>query len=108
MTQQAFTIRPARWPEDEEQLRLVREKVFVVEQKVPLELEWDGLDSQCLHLLAEDDQGDPIGTARLLPDGHIGRMAVLKPWRGRGVGTALLNALMQEGRRRGLSVLLLN
>ena len=108
MTLKSFTIRPARWPEDEERLRLVREKVFVDEQKVPPELEWDGLDAGCFHLLAEDPRGNAIGTARLLPDGHIGRMAVLKSWRGQGVGKALLLAVMEEGRRRGFDELALN
>ena len=108
MAEAAFRIRLANWPEDREALRLVRESVFVKEQQVPPELEWDGLDESCLHLLAEDARGRPIGTGRLLPDGHIGRMAVLEPWRGRGVGTALLRALMEEGRKRGFEQLVLN
>ncbi len=97
----AFTIRQARWPEDREALRAVRETVFVEEQGVPLALEWDGRDAEALHLLAEDEQGRPIGTGRLLPDGHIGRMAVLAAWRGRGVGTALLRRLMDLGVAQG-------
>ena len=103
-----FYIRRARWPEERESLRLVREAVFVQEQGVPLALEWDGRDEEAFHLLAEDRQGNPIGTARLLPEGHIGRMAVVKPWRGRGVGTALLRAMVEEGRRRKLERLALN
>ena len=55
----------------------------------------------------EDRDGNPIGTGRLLPDGHIGRMAVLREWRGRGVGTALLRALMEEGRKQGFERLIL-
>jgi predicted GNAT family N-acyltransferase len=107
MSEPLYRLRPARWPEDREALRLVRETVFVQEQKVPAELEWDGMDDQCLHMLAEDDQGHPIGTGRLLPDGHIGRMAVLRQWRGQGVGTALLRKLMQEGEKRGFRELVL-
>ncbi len=103
-----FRIRRARWPQDREALQLVREQVFVQEQGVPLELEWDGRDAQAFHLLVEDRRGNPIGTARLLPGGHIGRMAVVRPWRGRGVGTALLRAMVEEGRRRGLERLVLN
>ncbi len=103
-----FHIRRARWPEDWEALQLVREQVFVQEQGVPLELEWDGRDAQAFHLLAEDRRGHPIGMARLLPEGHIGRMAVVRPWRGRGVGTALLRAMVEEGRRRGLERLVLS
>jgi predicted GNAT family N-acyltransferase len=74
----------------------------------PIELEWDQFDEDCLHLLALDDNGEPIGTARLLQDGHIGRMAVLKEWRGRGVGTALLSYLLRETERRLLVVAILN
>ncbi len=107
MTDKNFRLRPARWPQDQAALRQVRETVFVREQKVPPELEWDGLDDQCLHMLAEDRDGNPIGTGRLLPDGHIGRMAVLREWRGRGVGSALLGALMEEGRKRGFETMIL-
>jgi predicted GNAT family N-acyltransferase len=64
-------------------------------QNVPEELEWDGEDDKAIHLLASDEQGGPIGCARILHDGHIGRMAVLQPWRGRGVGTALLKEALQ-------------
>ena len=107
MTDKNFQLRLARWPQDQAALRQVRETVFVREQKVPLALEWDGLDDQCLHMLAEDRDGNPIGTGRLLPDGHIGRMAVLREWRGRGVGSALLRALMEEGRKRGFETMIL-
>ena len=107
MTERRYKLRLAHWPEDRDALRLVRETVFVQEQKVPIELEWDGIDDQCLHMLAEDDQGNPVGTGRLLPDGHIGLMAVLGEWRGQGVGTALLRALMEEGEKRGFRELVL-
>lgn len=89
-----FTVRTADWPEDAEALRRVRQQVFVVEQKVPSELEWDGEDEGSHHLLAMDANAEPIGTARLLPTGQVGRMAVLKDWRGRGVGSAMLNQLL--------------
>ncbi len=107
MTERHYHIRLARWPQDRPALHQVREKVFVQEQNVPVELEWDGLDDQCLHMLAEDGQGRAIGTGRLLPDGHIGRMAVLRQWRGRGVGSSLLRALMEEGQKRGFHELAL-
>lgn len=77
-------------------LRAVREPVFVLEQRVPLELEWDDLDPLCVHVIARDAAGAPIGTGRLTPERRIGRMAVLPGWRGRGVGDALLRALLDE------------
>lgn len=78
----------------------VRRTVFIKEQQVPEALEWDGLDAGAFHLVARDDAGRPVGSARMLPDGHIGRMAVLKPWRGRKVGTALLRRMLEEAARR--------
>lgn len=108
MTMPEFHIREALWPKDQAPLRQVRETVFVQEQGVPVELEWDGLDKDCLHLLAEDGHGQAIGTGRLLPDGHIGRMAVLPTWRGQGVGKALLRELVRIGCEKGARQLRLN
>ncbi|HUG78190.1 MAG TPA: GNAT family N-acyltransferase, partial [Burkholderiales bacterium] len=68
------------WESAREQAVPLRFAVFVQEQGVPVEIELDELDAGCLHALAF--QGNrAVGTGRLLPDGHIGRMAVLKPWR---------------------------
>jgi len=75
--------------------------VFVQEQGVPVELEWDELDPHCHHVLARDAEGVAIGTGRLTPEHRIGRMAVLPEWRGRGVGDALLDALIQLARAQG-------
>ena len=84
-----------RWAEP------LRFAVFVEEQKVPAEIELDSLDAQSIHAVAFDDSDAAVGTGRLLPDGHIGRMAVARSARHRGVGSALLKALMDEARRRG-------
>jgi predicted GNAT family N-acyltransferase len=81
--------------------KLIRFEVFVEEQNVPAELEMDNLDAVCLHAVAYDAEGTPVGTGRLLPDGHIGRMAVRKIARGSGVGGALLQALMAQAKARG-------
>lgn len=90
-----FIVRTARWEEDKEQLYEVRRIVFIEEQKVPAEIEIDEWDEPSLHVLALDEEGRPIGCGRLLPDGHVGRMAVLASWRGRGVGMALLTQLVE-------------
>lgn len=103
-----FTVRIATWRDDALTLRAIREAVFILEQQVPVELEWDGLDTDCLHVLATDLAGNPVGTARLLPAGHIGRMAVLREWRGRGVGSALLRLLLEETKKRQLRQAVLN
>jgi predicted GNAT family N-acyltransferase len=78
----------------------VRMTVFVEEQRVPAELEMDDKDAGCVHAIAFDGER-AVGTGRLLPDGHIGRMAVLKAFRGKGVGGEILEALVEAARRRG-------
>ncbi len=103
-----FTVRRVCWSEDEAPLRAVRQAVFVAEQGVPLALEWDGEDPDCLHLLALSASGEPVGTARMTREGHIGRMAVLALWRKRGVGSALLQDLLDAARRQGLAEVYLN
>jgi predicted GNAT family N-acyltransferase len=96
----AFNVRRADWARDESSLRAVRTQVFVREQGVPVALEWDEFDARSVHVLAEAGL-QAIGTGRLLPDGYIGRMAVLAPWRGRGVGSALLLTLIGMAREAG-------
>lgn len=96
-----FSVREAYWPVDQQALAAVRREVFVAEQGVSETEEWDGLDAACRHVIAMDGEGRAIGTGRLLPDARIGRMAVLKPWRARGVGSALLKALIAMARDAG-------
>ncbi|KAF1700657.1 GNAT family N-acetyltransferase [Pseudoxanthomonas suwonensis] len=79
----------------------VRTTVFVEGQGVPAELERDALDPVSAHVLARTADGTPVGTARLTPDRRIGRMAVLEAYRGRGIGEALLEALVAHARARG-------
>jgi len=90
------------WEEAGADCLRVRTRVFVEEQGVPLEVEADGRDPGCAHVLARDPTGRPVGTGRLLPDGRIGRMAVLPEWRGKGIGRRILGLLEAEARRRGL------
>ena len=90
------------WSDAGVMLSDVRTTVFVDEQSVPVAIERDGLDPECTHVLARDLDGQPIGAGRLMPDGRIGRMAVLRKWRGSGVGGAMLGELMAEAKRRGM------
>ena len=78
----------------------IRFTVFVEEQGVPPGIELDEHDPLCLHAVVFDD-GSAVATGRLLPDGHIGRRAVRKAWRGRGSGAAVLNELMNAASKRG-------
>ncbi|MGH8751618.1 MAG: GNAT family N-acetyltransferase [Burkholderiales bacterium] len=97
-----FELHEVSWRAAQRELRLIRETVFIIEQRVPAELEWDGLDADARHVLARSRGGKAVGTARLLVQGQIGRMAVLKEWRGRGVGGALLEALLKIAGAAGL------
>lgn len=98
---EAIHVQLGSWGELREPAARIRHTVFVDEQKVPVEVEIDHWDPQCVHALARTAAGEAVGTGRLLPDGHIGRMAVLASARGLGVGSALLLALMEAARRRG-------
>ncbi|MFZ5456083.1 MAG: GNAT family N-acetyltransferase [Pseudomonadota bacterium] len=88
-------------------LEAIRREVFIVEQRVPEEMEWDADDATSVHALALLE-GHPVGCGRLLPDGHIGRMAVRAPHRSRGIGRALLQSLLAEARRRGMREVVLH
>ena len=93
-------VRLLDWPSAQADAKPIRFTVFVDEQRVPAEIELDEHDAECLPALAYVDR-KAVGTGRLLPDGHIGRMAVLKSARGKGVGKALLRALVEAARRSG-------
>lgn len=95
------------WHVLEPMLRRVRTAVFIAEQGVPAALEWDEHDAESLHAVALID-GEVAGCARLLPDGHIGRMAVLPDFRGQGVGSELLARLIDAAGARGLTLLQLH
>lgn len=96
-------LRIADWPEAQPLVMPLRLEVFVGEQGVPPDIEQDEYDPVSRHAIAADAGGAVIGTGRLLPDGHVGRMAVAAHARGRGVGAAVLAALLAEAARRGSS-----
>lgn len=97
----ATALRVDHWGMLREHASMVRHEVFVLEQQVPPELEMDEMDAQCIHVVAYDAQQRPIATGRLLPDGHIGRMAVRKIARGTGIGGLVLQRLIEVARARG-------
>lgn len=104
----AFTVREAIWQTDADSLRAIRHQVFVVEQSVPADLEFEGDDDQYHHVIAIDAHGNPIGTGRISSAGKIGRMAVLRKLRGQGVGSAILGELMQLAAANRISTLTLH
>lgn len=96
------------WNSLQKDAQAIRYQVFVLEQNIPADLEWDAADAQCIHAVAYDADGRAIGTGRLLPDAHIGRMAVLADARGLGVGARILRALMEKAQLRGEPLVRLN
>lgn len=104
----SYHLQLGSWDDLKSAAQAVRYEVFVVEQKVPLALEWDEMDALCLHAVMLDQEDAAVATGRLLPDGHIGRMAVRKALRGKGLGAMILQALMREAELRGDRAVLLN
>ena len=100
------TVLEVPWATHADALMRVRRAVFIEEQGVSEREELDGEDASSQHFLATDGQGRPIGTARLMPSGQVGRMAVLPAWRRRQVGASLLGLAMEAAKRQGLAVLL--
>lgn len=103
MSADSFRIRQVNYSADIALLRQIRDAVFVKEQNVPIELEWDEMDPHCEHVVALDGSDNPIGTGRLTPEQTIGRMAVLEQWRGKGVGDALLIQLLDIAKQKQLT-----
>jgi len=98
----------ADWQTHRTELQQIREVVFIDEQQVPRDIEWDGEDDTSTHFLAVNQLGQYVGCARLLPSGQIGRMAVLQEHRGTGIGARLLEAAIEEGKAQGFNRLYLH
>lgn len=94
-----YHIKLTDWANDAERLSDIRRTVFIEEQKVPENLEWDETDADCTHVLVTDNSGKPIATARMTTDGHIARMAVLKAHRKHGIGSGMLKLLIDHARK---------
>lgn len=102
-----ISIEIVDWQAAQVRISPIREAVFIEEQHVPIELEWDGLDAECTQILVLSGD-EAVGTARMTAEGKIGRMAVLKPWRGQGVGSQLLSTLIAVGREAQLAYVTLD
>ena len=103
-----YTVHLITWHDGEPLLRAIREKVFMQEQGVSAELEWDGKDDKCHHALALTANGEAIGCGRITADGHIGRVAVLPEWRMKHIGTAILELLVDYARTQNYPQVELN
>jgi len=91
---------PVPWSTHHQQLRAIRNTVFIQEQGVPQELEWDGQDEGAFHFLALNEVGQAIGCTRLLASGQIGRMAVIADHRHRGIGRRLLDVAVEKAKQQ--------
>jgi predicted GNAT family N-acyltransferase len=98
-----ITLSIVNWSDKQAELFSVRRAVFIEEQNVPESIEMDDRDAECRHVLACDKAGNPIGTARIDTDGKIGRMAVLREYRGQGVGRQMLRVIMDWGQANGIT-----
>ncbi|GAA2429109.1 GNAT family N-acetyltransferase [Streptomyces glaucus] len=116
MSVPSYVVRIAEDPADREACFAVRKEVFVAEQGVPEDIEYDAYDAGAVHVLAVREDGLPLGTGRLLHGaapaartggdasvGSLGRLAVTKAARGLGVGAALVRAVEDAARARGLT-----
>ena len=98
-----ISIQITHWDEAKSQVMPIRHEVFIKEQEVPVELEWDEFDQEALHAIVKKDQ-EVIGTARLIIDNanaRIGRMAIQKKYREQGIGQKLLSTLIQTAKEKG-------
>lgn len=102
-----ITIKEVNFKKHFSDIENIRTSVFINEQNVPVELEWDEFDNESIHILAYYNN-KAVGTARLLSDGHIGRMAVLKDYRNRNIGKNMLKFLLELAKRKSLDNIVLS
>ena len=96
---------------EREAIKAIRHEVYIVEQSVPVDLEWDDYDSTCLHILVSGKAAENIATARMYIEkgaAHIGRMAVLKPYRQQGIGSLMLVTLLEQAAINNVKEIKLN
>jgi predicted GNAT family N-acyltransferase len=101
-------VEPVDWHLARNEIRLVREKVFIIEQGIEDRVVDDGKDETCFHVIARDRHDTAIGTGRLSPTGHIGRISVTISYRGQGIGNQILNALIAIARKNHMHEVHLN
>ena len=103
-----IVIKSGSWQTMSAAVKPIRETVFIVEQQVPIELEWDDEDESAIHFAAITDNNQVIGCARLTKTGHIGRLAVLSEYRGTGTGQAIMRNILDTAEKHDFSSLVLN
>ena len=89
-----FRVQSGHWDKLEQDAKFIRKQVFIIEQNIPEEEEWDDQDMISDHFVVYD-QDQPIATARLLQNNSVGRVAVLKTYRGQGIGRMIMLEIIQ-------------
>ncbi len=102
------TIQIVGFTQYEKEIRLVRNTVFTEEQGISSAIDFDGRCPHCYHVLAWNEEGQPVGTGRMQKNGHIGRLAVIADWRSKGIGKAMLDDLVSYAQSIGLKQVYLN
>ncbi len=100
-------VEQVKWNEMESHLRHIRTIVFIEEQNVPEEMEWDEYDETCIHVVAKINN-EFVATGRLLETGQIGRMAVLKSHRQSGIGSKILENILSIAESKNMKSVFLN
>lgn len=108
MSESDFHLQIVNWQSHEPELRDIRTQVFIQEQKVPVQLEWDEEDKTCIHILVSNKVGKAVATGRILNNGQIGRMAVVKAYRRQGIGKLILKTLLKQAHLLNLESVFLN
>ncbi|MCO7222787.1 GNAT family N-acetyltransferase [Pleionea sp. CnH1-48] len=103
-----YIIRQVNWSDAQQELIQIRQKVFICEQRVDPHIEQDGKDQDCFHVLVTTLEGEAIGTGRITKKGKIGRVAVLLPFRGKGLGSEILQKLTEIAQEQSILCLHLN
>lgn len=102
-----YKVIAGSWTQFEEDAKYIREQVFIQEQGIEPEDEWDDFDSIAMHSIVYDKE-QPIATARLLPQHSVGRVAVLMPYRKQGIGKILMQHIIEYARQHKLPYLKLS
>ncbi len=107
MSEVDCSVVQVKWQDMESYLRRIRTNVFIEEQNIPEEMEWDEHDKNCTHVIVKIN-GNYVATGRVLETGQIGRMAVLKPYRQMGIGSKILIKLLSIAAAKMLKAAFLN
>ncbi|WP_151790308.1 GNAT family N-acetyltransferase [Acinetobacter junii] len=94
-----FRVQSGHWDKLEQDAKFIRKQVFIIEQNIPEEEEWDDQDMISDHFVVYD-QDQPIATARLLQNNSVGRVAVLKAYRGHGIGSMIMLEIIQQAHQQ--------